>query len=413
MKQILLISYTFPPNQGIASRRWAKLAKGLAKKGYTIHVVKAEPPENNKESFWSKDVANDNIRIYSLPRNYPTVLEKPKPGVFGKLQYRWHKKLLEFKTKGTIYDLAFAWKDVLFPLAERLIQKYKIDTVIGTGAPFSVPYYVAKMKERYSVKTIVDYRDPYIDADNYGMPYLSSERKQHEVSKHRYIIEHVDFLTSPYESMQMDLIKTSETQKNIENLIELEHFYDFEEIAPLLKPEELETGKIKFVYGGELYLGLDHYLHGLNKALTALKQKTYYNKLQFDFYVNDINKRTIFEENSEIVNFYPQTPDILKKIATSNFVLIFYSEHKKHHRTTKFMEFLPFKKPYIYLGPEGFVSEFIEAENLGISLSKDPMKLESVLAEYQNNTISFNKDFDHTQFSLDAICDKLINLIES
>jgi hypothetical protein len=51
--------------------------------------------------------------------------------------------------------------------------------------------------------------------------------------------------------------------------------------------------------------------------------------------------------------------------------VILLSWHNKDFKTTKFFEYLPYKVPYLYVGPEGHVSESIEKEGLGYVLRKE------------------------------------------
>ena len=53
LKKVLIISYNFPPKSGISSRRWAKFAKELNRKGVECFVIS----RNGKEEIginWMK-----------------------------------------------------------------------------------------------------------------------------------------------------------------------------------------------------------------------------------------------------------------------------------------------------------------------------------------------------------------------
>lgn len=51
MKKILLIAYKFPPYDGVASLRWAKMSKYLAKLGHEIHVLTVDWQEIGSKDF--------------------------------------------------------------------------------------------------------------------------------------------------------------------------------------------------------------------------------------------------------------------------------------------------------------------------------------------------------------------------
>ena len=68
---ILIICHSFPPNSGIGGRRWAKFAKELAHRGYTVHVIRNSTTARVRTSLWTNDVKNPNIIAHPLPDRYP------------------------------------------------------------------------------------------------------------------------------------------------------------------------------------------------------------------------------------------------------------------------------------------------------------------------------------------------------
>jgi hypothetical protein len=83
--------------------------------------------------------------------------------------------------------------------------------------------------------------------------------------------------------------------------------------------------------------------------------------------VNEIEKANIFKSNADVVIFRkPIGNKIFKEIANAHYVIILLSEHNKNYLTSKFFEYLPYRKPYFYIGPEGHVSNTILTEELGV-----------------------------------------------
>src|SRR5690242_19270614 len=131
-EHILLACFDFPPNQGIGGRRWAKLAKGLARKGYHVHVIKSDPITSNTKSPWTDDTEHPNIHIHSIKRTYPQSVSHTGTSVFDKLMYRYHLLKLKTTEPGTIYDVAIGWELSFRKKAEELIRKWNIRNVIAT-----------------------------------------------------------------------------------------------------------------------------------------------------------------------------------------------------------------------------------------------------------------------------------------
>ena len=73
---ILLICHGFPPVRGIGGRRWAKFAKELARRGYTVHVIRSAGSKGRMDSLWSEDTRHEGIVHHPLPHAYPAVMTK-------------------------------------------------------------------------------------------------------------------------------------------------------------------------------------------------------------------------------------------------------------------------------------------------------------------------------------------------
>jgi hypothetical protein len=69
---------------------------------------------------------------------------------------------------------------------------------------------------------------------------------------------------------------------------------------------------------------------------------------------------------------------IFNVISESDFVLILLAEHNKDFKTTKFYEFLPFQKPYLYIGSLGQVAKNISEDEMGF-----------VIKDVKKDTVSF------------------------
>ena len=70
-KQVLIISFVFPPYPGIGGRRWAKFSKYLTELETEVFVLASENPFSTK-SEWTKDIENSNVK--RLPLKYPKAL---------------------------------------------------------------------------------------------------------------------------------------------------------------------------------------------------------------------------------------------------------------------------------------------------------------------------------------------------
>lgn len=412
-KNILLVCYGFPPNPGIGGRRWSKLAIELANKGYTIHVINAKLPIKEK-SVWTYDVNLENIIIHSIQMNYPNAMNIQPNSFYTKVKYALTLKYLQYKTKGTLYDKTILAEKKFAKKATELISKFNINNLIVTGSPFNLIYYSAKLKSNFShLNIIADYRDPWINSISYGMNQLNKKRKQEEKRKQQLVLENCNYITAPNKYM-LDEIPSFALEKNkIKAKFEvLSHFYDSQLPSYSLSKKTTTALKLKIIYGGALYVDTKKTLENFAKSLTEFENKKEStitpNKIKIDFFVRDKKLgEKIFATNSNVEIHSTIGNLIFDEIAKADLLIILLAEHNKDFRTTKFVEYLPFQKSILYIGPQGGVSSFIAKHNLGYTFIGGKADWKTLLNDFQNNKLIKNIDFDHTQYSIKKLTNKL------
>ncbi|MFM1932926.1 MAG: hypothetical protein RL226_2229, partial [Bacteroidota bacterium] len=402
-ESVLLACYDFPPNEGIGGRRWAKFAKGLAQAGYDVHVIKAAPAKGTVVSGWQDDSQHPRIFVHELPRRYPESVSHPGTGIIDKVRYRIDRYLLTKREAGTIYDIAIGWEAIYLQLAEDLIRTKTIHAVVATGAPFNLLFYTAKLRHKFpDLRIVVDYRDPWLTAQNYGMKDLAPTRMQAEIAKQEFVFANVDVVTCPNDFLLAEIQSTAVVAPACA-FKTLAHFFDGDDLSMYLVPEARDASKIKLIYGGAIYMGVEKYLVELNAALTSLKSKNrgLYDRLQIDFYTPHLQHAPIFEGQS-CVHMYPSAGKaFFSALNASDAAFIFLAHHNKDYLTTKFFEYLPFKKPLIYIGDRGYAAEFIVESKLGKVIGDVHEELERTLESLSEGFAISNGTFDISEFSLE------------
>jgi hypothetical protein len=409
------VCYDFPPNQGIGGRRWAKLAKALAQSGTEVHVIKADPVSNNKPSPWTADVAHPNIRAHSLPRTYPEAVNRPKPGLWGSLTFRWHLWQLKQKTGGTPFDVSVGWEKAFRKAAHEIIESHDIHHVLATGAPFHLLAEAVRLKAHHSgLKVLCDYRDPWMTAVNYGMPGLSPERMAFEKALQHEIFIKADIVTAVNEFMLEEIVQSDTAPEEALCRFEvIPHFYDaadLEKYVALSKPDG--DGKIRFIYGGALYMDLEPHFERMNAWLSDLKTRmpALYARLEFRMFTPDLRFRVFFKEHAEAVQINESIGNrLFEEVAAADYLLVFSADHNREYLTTKYMEYMPFRKPLVHIGSKGFCSRFTMENGTGISVDDFRADLEPVLT----GTRSFrpNPAYDITRHELKRVTEQLIRLL--
>lgn len=402
-KQILLISYTFPPYPGIGGRRWAKFAKYLAKQGYIVNVICAKNPFR-ETSLWQDDVQHENIRICELDSNYPTILLKQPKTICEKINYRLSLFYVNLFTKGTPYDRGIFWEKELIKTSGELIKKYDIKNVIVSCAPFSSAYQSLKLKKEFSaINLIVDFRDPWTWGKAYGFSGLDQKRLEYEKMMQNSVIEKADKIFVPVDVMR-DHLKSS-YEIHSDKIFTLPHGFDKDEIQT---KRVVSGNKIKIIFYGSLYDGIKEYFTVISKIIRDSNSN-----ITLDIYSDSMRYSDLFEKDNLLnkqVFYYKSIPtnELFLKISSANYVLVVHPDYGVNNISTKFFEIIYSRVPILYVSKSGITSKFIESNRIGYFLELH--NIEQNLKNIFDGSVPYNyeNNYNVDHFSFENITKNLI-----
>jgi hypothetical protein len=399
-KHIILVNYDFPPNKGIGGRRWGKLAKEFAEQNCIVHVVKADALSDTEKSVWSDEVHNKNIFVHSLPRVYPQILLTQPTKFLEKLQYKKALNAVKKNYKGTPYDISLGWEKHLIPKLNELAKKHPIEWIFATGAPWDMLRVVAEWKKEHSsIKYWADLRDPWLNARNYGMPFLSPEKMKEEVNKASRVIENADVLSAPALQILEHFSTLNLIPSKNKKFFHLKHFHS----EPKLTEQSFgfSSSEIILEYGGEIYLDTEPFLEQMATDLTTLRETNpaVYERLNVNFHSTSFDKiQAIFKRHPCVRISDSIGKKIENRIAQAHWCIILLADHNKDFFTTKYFEYQTLGTPYLYVGADGAVLETIAQENRGTNwsnffqslLKNDPLNEKEFNQEAnESNSVSF------------------------
>lgn len=407
-KHIILVNYDFPPNKGIGGRRWGKLAKEFAEQNCIVHVIKAEALSDTEKSVWSEEVNSRSIFVHALPRVYPQILLTQPSNFFEKLQYRKALNAVKKNYKGTPYDISLGWETHLVPKLNELAKKNPIEWVFATGAPWDMLRVVAEWKKEHPfIKYWADFRDPWLNARNYGMPFLSPDKKKEEEEKTQSVIQHADVLSAPAIQILEHFSSLNFIPPDNKKFFHLKHFHS----EPKLTEQSFgfSSREITIEYGGEIYIDTEPFLEEMSKDLTKLRESdpALYERLQLNFHSTSFEKiKAIFKHHPCVRISDSIGKKIEDRITQAHWCIILLADHNKDFFTTKYFEYQTLGTPYLYLGAKGEVLQTIENENRGTTwsnffqslLKNEPLDSQTFIQEAdENNSLSFrvNEMLEH------------------
>jgi hypothetical protein len=147
------------------------------------------------------------------------------------------------------------------------------------------------------------------------------------------------------------------------------------------------------VYAGDAYIGSEPQWQELQRIIQAITAE---NKgrinIQFDLYTTA--KLPAFMSSIPNVQVHaPIGKSIFNIMQQADALLIVLPDNKKNERTTKFFEYLPYRKPLLVIAPTGEVTNYIESNRLGVHSNQSFPIIQSLLnGDYAAH--SFNSSFD-------------------
>jgi len=391
-RQILILSYTFPPSPSIGGRRWAKFAKHLKKAGNSVFVLKAKIKNITSSNSWNKDV--ENLDIYQFKSNYPRILESTPTSLIKKSFYHLTVLFLRYTHRGFIYDRSIFCKKTILSKASRIIEDKNIDTLIVSGAPFRLLYYATLLKKKYpEIRLISDLRDPWTwSKTGYGYHTLSQSNLSFEKRLEQKVIKESDLITAPVQPM-IDYLQERYSLHQ-DKIVLLPHAFDEDDIDKAIVKETCE--KIKLIYGGTIYQGSLTVLHKINDILNKGELK-----IQFDIYTN--TKVSSIDQGT--VNIVPSidSKSFLCKVGSSNYFISIVPDVYKDFIATKYYEIIACRTPIILISEKGLLSEFIIQNNLGYHITHENVNLLVDILSGKAEIIKYNNKFPIEEYSFTNI----------
>jgi hypothetical protein len=265
MKNLLLISYVFPPGGGAGVQRAAKFAKYLPQWGWNPIVVTAKP-----KSMPVKDTT----LLEDLPAGLPVYrLTTLEPSMGGHSQVNAADPGLAASLKQLAGNMLFPDRNVLWlptalPGAISAARKHDIDLVFVTAPPFSTLYLGAMLAKLLHKPLALDFRDDWAHA--YGIRKSGLFMRRLAKAGECRLVRSSDLVIGNTPAITRQLKDDHGGAARFATIRNGYDPHDFEGITPI-KPPELPPGRLHLLYTGTVYEGSP--LHYFWQAMRRLPRK--------------------------------------------------------------------------------------------------------------------------------------------
>jgi hypothetical protein len=380
--KILVIAYYFPPYKRVGGRRWAKHCKYLYRSGIETYVLAGDFPDST--SSWDKDIKEyeQNITRIKLKKTRPPYFKNALPDNIAS-KIKWKLSLMNWNFKknyltGNYTDPSGNSTDEFFVAAKKIILEKNINTVILTVGPFHYSDIILSLKREFPhVKFVIDYRD----LREYNLENLTDKQRLHENNEQKKVLGSVDLIVTVnnYITERLSLVNPSCQTFTMPHCVD-DDFYKMN------KRDEKSSSVRRFIYGGDLYGGLETEVHTFIDFMKNYESKAK-EECMAELYLTYPAYADIFA-NYPSVKTAPilMLEDYQKRLSEADFILLFRPQWSLDSFSSKFFELLCLRKPILYFGSTGIVSEFLVNNKLGFHITKD--NINGIAELLHKNTIT-------------------------
>lgn len=411
---VLIVCYAYPPYPGIVGRRWVKFAKELTKNEVKVSVISSEPPAS-EHSVWRNEANLLNHIV--LPLKYPRSLILFPKSFFGRLRYKLDLIWVKFFSRGNYYDRTIFWKMQLMNTYSKLIKTNDFTHVVISAAPFFWLGCAEELKKlNPKIQFIADIRDPWTtNKSAYGFSGLSSVRMNVEKKKEVKMLEDFDKVITVNESIT-DYFKAVAPNYS-EKIFTIPNGFDLDETTRTF-PSDLiwNEEKINLVFTGSFYSNANYLFEALQSSLKKMKQELATLSFHFYFLGPNVDSLKASLDKDLICNFtfgyYQDLSNINAVIEKANYAMLFLTDDINNSLSTKFCEYIKFKKKIIVFSKAGFTSDYIKKKHIGYHFTENEIEQGLRVLEKLYKEDKFPDSFNVNEFSVTDLTKKMLSILQ-
>src|ERR1017187_6437831 len=265
--KLLIVSYLFPPNGGIAVQRALSLAKYLPPNGFEVHILKARnaaspaddpgllqhiPPSVRVHDAFTPEIPfhlRQRIWKFMSRPGKPPAGPSAKPGGAG----GWKALFSRLARRIFCPEPEILWVPFAVRQARKIVRRYSIDAVLITAPPFSAFVAGTKLKREFPhLKLIADFRDEWLTFYLKDFDFQNSahtRRRAEEIE--RETVEQSDLVVAVTESSLQEIRNRYPEQPGAK-FVCVHNGYDPEVVNPF-PPRRRGDDKVIVTHVGTVY----------------------------------------------------------------------------------------------------------------------------------------------------------------
>ncbi len=356
MKKVLVVTYYWPPAGGPGVQRVLKFCKYFPEFGWEPVILTVQNGEYpNMDTTLLEESEKMNVyksislhpfmfyKVLSRQKSIPTfTLDQDSSNSFSKFS-QW------IRLNCFIPDARKGWIPFAVPMGKKIIKKENIDLIFSSGPPHSLHFIAKKLKEKYDIPWIADFRDPWTDLFHLEGHSRHKIAQENDRKKEEIILSSAEMITTVSSSLR-DLI----LYKQIKNKVEvIANGYDEQDFNGISKKEKNNDKIIISYIGG---MAKSQVPESFLNAICILKKKNVNVTLRFSGDVHP-DAKTIIENLGikDQVKYYGYVSHkvAIQTMVKSTYLLLVIPDTANNNGivTGKIFEYLRSFTPIICIAP--------------------------------------------------------------
>ncbi|MDP2173555.1 MAG: glycosyltransferase [Candidatus Cloacimonadaceae bacterium] len=354
--RILLISYYFPPCGGAAVQRWHRWLPHLVKSGIEVQVLTSEGGDYPILDDSLLQEVPPSVKIWRSPAPrlgsiWLKLFGKDSRMPHGSLEYHEHRGMLKrillwLRLNLVIPDLRVFWNPWAYRLARKLIRETPFDLIVTTGPPHSSHLIGLKLKKRFHLRWIADFRDPWSEIHYLKLNPPSKLSLYFHKRMERKVVSSADKCLVVSHNISARLPEGNKTV-----------IYNGFDADKMDKIAYIPNSNFRVKYIGQITAGQDW--EGLLSIISGLRDDA---EISFiGTKLSPMQSRQLKDALGDRARLLPhqkQTDALCEMINSELLILMInYYEGSQGMLTTKLFEYIGSRTPILALGPHGGEAE--------------------------------------------------------
>lgn len=376
-KNLLLVSYFFPPGNIIGAVRPYQIARHFHKQGWNVHVICCED-ENVPDDYW---VDMSGLVVHRLPASrllgWLNSAARKNNGFFSRIGH-FLIRGIKFFTRAFFFPEPFLLiKKAFIAEIEILTKTIDFDLLISSSKPFTMHTIAHSVARRYSIPWVADNRDLWAHS-----PYRKNiiPRRNFDIRYERKILEQSQLVLG----VSQGIIDFYEKSYGLNRTLLIMNGYEDALVNKSAKVQAEMPKQLDIVYGGVLY----GYLRDpsvLLKAVSDGRDLSASVRLHFYGSERDVISKLASQFSGCAIEHHNKVTkaEIAEKYQAASVLLVILgnTDFENGVMTGKFFEYLSFGKPVLAIASDKTeLAKIINESGVGLA-SNDPARIASFLRD--------------------------------